>query len=738
MQEKRINRRIARPKCIWLESGMMKFVACLLMGLMVWCSAPPSVWATFPSFITELEKRDLQQWHPREDGIVSLNEPWEFYWNRLLEPGDFAGGSPEKTLSVSIPAQWKSYAVNGQALSNEGYATYRMTFSLSGEAAGQPLGLYFNNVASAYRLWINGEPMNGIGTVGTDIVGMVPRSYPKTYYFVPYRGDNEIVIQVSNFAQRTGGIWESIDLGDAEQIASLHRNRVMVWTFMAGSLLLMAVFSFFLYLFRKKERSALWFGLICLAICIRSSLLGESFAYVMFPWLSWEWGVKLEYLSEIVTIVGIAAFVNKQYPQDAIRGIFPVFGAALAGFGAFVLATPAKVYTQFMVPYIIALLLPIFLYVMYIYICAALRKRTGSRSNTIGFLGFFATVIHEILYYTGFVPFGGLVSFGLLFFLLTQLLNLSLMFTRAVTQSELLSIELNKVIESQEETIRQRTSSLQALNLKLEQGNQELSRIENVRSALLADVYHDLSTPITAIKGFSKAIKTGVISEEEAPQYAGRIYERSLMLEKLIDNVIELSLLKTGEIQFQLVEMPLLPFLRQLSHRYSAETSAQGIVLLWEEPHFTLPPNKELLVALDRYRFERVFANLISNAVKYTPGEGVIRIWAEFQPTVHSNGHVVIHVTDSGSGIPESELLHIFKRRYRIPGIQQAKSGSGLGLAICTEIVARHHGKIGVNSKIGEGSDFYITLPAKVGDTRADNDRIAEGGKHGYDEHSAN
>ncbi|WP_127585528.1 sensor histidine kinase [Paenibacillus koleovorans] len=407
-----------------------------------------------------------------------------------------------------------------------------------------------------------------------------------------------------------------------------------------------------------------------------------------------------------------------------------------------------------LVPYIIVLLLPVFFYVMFVYIRAALRRRMGSRFNTVGFLGFFVTVIYEILYYTGFVPVGGLVSFGLLFFLLTQLLNLSLMFTRAVTQSERLSVELNFVIESQEETIRQRTASLQALNLQLEQGNQELLRLETMRSAMLAEVHHDLSTPITAIKGFAKAIKTGVLSEKEAPVYAGRIYERSLMLEKLIDNVVELSQLKTGDVRLELVEVPLLPFVRQLCARYAAETSAEEVTLIEEERHVSLvalPPGEELLVRLDLFRFERVFANLIANAVKYSSREGMIRVWVEFrQASVAdsreaeigeadsaeaigdaadrsdaissgaigggaSRGEAILHVSDTGIGIPESELTRIFEWRYQSPGVRQAGKGSGLGLAICLEIVHLHQGEISVSSKPGEGSDFFIVLPARIG-----------------------
>ncbi|RTE11084.1 ATP-binding protein [Paenibacillus whitsoniae] len=717
----------------------MRILASLLFSLLLCYSTAVAAWAAEAGAATPTltSKKDLRQWQPREGEIVDLNGPWTLYWQQLLTPERIANAPQLNALTVSIPAQWKSYTMNGQVLSNEGYATYRMIFTLSQEAAQQPLGLYVNNVASAYRLWVNGQELNGNGIVGTDASLMVARSYPKVQFFVPHSGDNEIVIQVSNFAQRTGGLWESIHLGDAEVIASKHRGKVMIWTLITGCLLLMAVFSTFLYLARKQDRAALWFGVICLAICLRSSLLGESYAYVLFPWLSWEWGVKLEYLSEIATILSLAAFVNKQYPEEAIRRSLPLSTVALSGFAVFVLVTPAKIYTQYMVPYVIMLLLPVFLYAMYVYLRAALRRRTGSRTNMIGFIVFFAAVIEEILYYVGYLRFGGLVSFGLLFFLLTQLLNLSLLFTRAVTQSELLSNKLDQVIASQEATIKQRTSSLQALNLQLEQGNQELGRIELARSTLLAEVYHDLSTPITAIKGLSKGIKAGVIPREEAPTYAGRIYERSLMLERLIDNVIELSNLRTGEVQLQLTKVPLLPFLHQLTHRYAPETAAQHMTLTWEEPGFTTPPSKELVVRLDRFRFERVFANLISNAVKYTPGNGAVRVWAEFQSGYddHEQGHAIIHVSDSGIGIPEAELPHIFKHRYRVPGSNNA-AGSGLGLAICQEIVARHGGEIRVNSTLGVGSDFYIKFPAAFEAITDDSNEGKEGDAHGHT-HSA-
>jgi len=712
------------PSC----ARTITIAASLLTALFVWFGVQPAALAVSTSVSDAKDGiLDLNRWSPRQDGAVILEGPWEFYWNRLLDPQRLNESLTDAPITVSIPAQWQSYSTDGRPLSNEGYATYRLTFTLSEASAAHPLGLYVRNVATAYRIWINGVRAMDNGTVGMDAKTMVPRNYPKAGYFQPRPGSNEIVVQVSNFVQRTGGIWESIEMGDAEKIAALHRNEVLLWALIAGSLLLMAVYSGFLYLFRNRQISVIWFGLICLAVCIRSSLLGPSFAYVILPGLSWEWGVKLEYLSEIVTLFCMAVFVGRQYPREAVRFAVPVFGAALAGFGAFVLAAPAKTYTQYLVPYILALLLPVYLYVLYSYIRAAVRRRTGARVNAAGFAVFFASVIHEILYYTGFVSFGGLVSYGLLFFLLTQLLNLSSVFSKALTRSEMLTNELAKVIASQEETIRSRTASLQELNRKLEQGNRELTRIENVRSTLLADAHHDLTTPLTSIKGFSKAIMTSVISEE-APRYAKRIYERSLLLEKLIDNVFELSRLQTGELEFQFQEVPLLPFLRQLTRKYEPEGASRGIAVLWEEPELPPPSSAEIRVVVDSYRFERVFANLIANAIKFTPGEGVVRVWVEFRPADEpEDGRAVIHVADSGIGIPEAELPRIFQRHYRGLSGSLSQSGSGLGLAICREIVTRHRGEIGVISAPGQGSDFWIALPSRVRPAEIDGELAEEG-----------
>lgn len=128
----------------------------------------------------------------------------ELYWGQLLEPETFSRNAPPPDAWVTIPAQWRSYTVDGEALSNEGYATYRLRFALSEQAAGQPLALHVGSVATAYRLWINDAEKEGNGVVGPDPQSMKPRNMPKIYYFQPRAGENEIIFQVSNFVQRKG------------------------------------------------------------------------------------------------------------------------------------------------------------------------------------------------------------------------------------------------------------------------------------------------------------------------------------------------------------------------------------------------------------------------------------------------------------------------------------------------------------------------------------------------------
>lgn len=626
----------------------------------------------------------------------------------LLTPEQIKRGHARTSpLLMQVPAQWGSVRADRGPLPNEGFGTYRLRFRLSSETdSAETLALYMHGVATSYRLWVNGKPLAANGEVGTGGADMVPANYPKVVDFRPLPGWNELVIQVANYAQRKGGIWEGIRLGSAAGIGSERDRRLGSETFLIGSLLFMGLYHAGLYLFRRQQKSPLYFGILCIAVAARTAVMGEAVIYALFPDMPWEIGVKVEYISVFAIMMAVVLLVRNEYSAHRHAWITAVSGAVQGAFTLFVLLTPAIVYTKLMLPYQLAVVIPTLFYSLYVYVRAALQRKIGFRINLTGMAALSFSIIVDILYYNQAIPFGDLVPYGLLVFLFTQSVNLAVNFARTAREAESLSLQLRSANDTLEANVRERTNELQETNARLEAANAELSRMEQFRRRLLTDISHELGTPITSIKGFASAMMDGVVTDDYL-KYARRIHDRTQLLETLIHDLTELTKLENRQAEFHRMEMELVPFFRQLYLKYELDVLDRGIVFKWEEPG---PRIGGMYAEVDPFRLEQVVANLLSNAMKITPEGGEIRLsvqWAE------DGKHAVIGVADTGHGIPREETERIFERFYRIRGQEAGASrGSGIGLAICKEIVSVHGGTIGVDSEPGKGSLFYFTIPA--------------------------
>ncbi|PYI51053.1 ATP-binding protein [Paenibacillus flagellatus] len=658
---------------------------------------------------------DLTGWDAGRDGTLELKGEWEMYWSRLLAPEQLRSVAPSEALHVPVPGQWGEYRPNGEPLPNEGYATYRLTVLLPDDVGRETLALYVRSVATAYRLWVNGEPLAANGVVGTAREEMVPANYPKTVSFVPRPGPNEIVVQVSNFVQRKGGLWEAIRLGESGQIARERGMRIGSEMFIVGAMLVMGLYHVGLYAFRRQERSPLYFGVMCLALAARTLVLGETLVPYWFPSVPWELAVKAEYASVCVGFTALVLFIRNEYVRKPRNGVLTAYLAVQASVVALVLTTPARVYTLIMLPYQLAVVVPVLAYTMYVYVRAWIRKQEGSAVNMAGFVGFGASVAGDILFYNRIVAVGTIIPYGILLFLFTQSVRLSLTFARTSRRAEALSVQLQAANDTLERKIAERTAELRRTNGELERANDELSRMQTVRRRLLSDISHELGTPITSIKGYSAAMMEGVITDDYG-KYARRIYERTALMERLIDDLTELTKLETGQIAFDYKEVEAASFFRLLYRKYEPELPGDSYDYGWEETAVGPGEADSAIVKLDPIRIEQVVSNMMSNACKYTPAGGRIRMRLELRwgGPGQGAGEAVVSVIDSGPGIPEREAELIFDRFYRVQRTGAASAaGNGLGLAICKEIVGRHGGRIGVDSKPGEGSRFYFALPIR-------------------------
>ncbi len=229
----------------------------------------------------------------------------------------------------------------------------------------------------------------------------------------------------------------------------------------------------------------------------------------------------------------------------------------------------------------------------------------------------------------------------------------------------------------------------------------EIRRLETIRSDFIANVSHELKTPLTSIKGFVETLLEGALDDKENNRnFLTIIQDHAERLNNLVNDLLSLSHLESNEIVLEKEDINL----RQ---------QAEGVILGFKsqlkkknvEVKDELPAN--LSIKADKNRIEQVFTNLIDNAIKFNKEKGLVRIYSQ-----DVNGKTKIIVEDSGIGIPKKDITRIFERFYRVDKARSRElGGTGLGLSIVKHIVELHNGSVGVESTEGFGSKFWVILP---------------------------
>jgi two-component system OmpR family sensor kinase len=218
----------------------------------------------------------------------------------------------------------------------------------------------------------------------------------------------------------------------------------------------------------------------------------------------------------------------------------------------------------------------------------------------------------------------------------------------------------------------------------------------------VANVSHELKTPLTSIQGFAQAIADETAGTREAQvRAAGIILDETQRLQGLVEDLLDLAKFDAGQTALELKPMNLGAMLEAVSDRLSLRAQEKQIKLV---KHLESMPT----VVADGDRLAQVFTNLLDNAIRHTPDGGSVGLTSQVDP-----GWVTIHVEDTGPGIPPEVLPRIFERFYQLDQARQSgkERGAGLGLAISREIVTAHGGTLTAKSVVGRGSRFTVRLP---------------------------
>jgi diguanylate cyclase (GGDEF)-like protein len=453
---------------------------------------------------------DLTQWQPEKE-VIRLDGEWEFYWNRLLEPPELNNIGTKKDGYINLPSSWNKYTINDKKLPGDGYATFRLLFKTDKSSR---LAIKIPRIFTSYDLWVNKERIASSGTTGKSREAMTPQYLPQVAFFEAKQGENEIVIQVSNFYHRSGGILESLILGNEKWILDLRYRNLASELLLFGSLMIIGAYHLALFLFRGKDYSPLCFGLFCILVSIRTLLVGERFFIYLLPGFNWEIAHKIQTAVFYLGTPLITMFFKSIFPQDVSSKF--VRTSQLIGFVfvGLVLLTPAKVFTVFNPVYQLFALCVI-LYLVGIFAKQLRKKTQGIGLIITGALALFITTLNDMVFLSIWMNdhsssllrtlfrSGSLSSVGQLIFVFTYSLVLAQKFSHALDAEEVMTAQLKEMNVNLDQLVKKRTEDLEKSKQKIEDQKAELEKINQVLHLL------SLKDPLTNLwnrRHFDRAI----------------------------------------------------------------------------------------------------------------------------------------------------------------------------------------------------------------------------------------
>jgi two-component system phosphate regulon sensor histidine kinase PhoR len=230
----------------------------------------------------------------------------------------------------------------------------------------------------------------------------------------------------------------------------------------------------------------------------------------------------------------------------------------------------------------------------------------------------------------------------------------------------------------------------------------ELIKLENFRREFVADVSHELKTPIFAAQGFVHTLLDGAVNDKTVRTKFLKKAAKSLDgLDALVQDLLTLSQIETGDIKMHFENFDLYRLCEDVLDQLEEKAEKKKIKLILNNDHH------KIMVYADKQRISQVITNFVSNAINYTPENGDVTIDFEI-----GKKNVTTFVSDTGEGIPAAHLDRIFERFYRVDKSRsREKGGTGLGLAIVKHILEGHHSRPEVSSELGKGSTFSFKLP---------------------------
>lgn len=394
---------------------------------------------------------DLTQWDFNTDGNVSLNGKWIFYWKQLIAPGEFDDFKNELTGYYDASKFWTRYFE--LHLPSKGYATYHIVINTADMS--RVLSIKAPEIYTEYRLWVNGKILASNGSFQNDKIRFL---CPQVYTFYQEGSQIDLVLQVKNNTVNHAGAFKSLILGTPEQINKEYNASMTLDIVQFTISLFAAVYHFFLFLFRKKDKTLLWFACYCFALAVRSAFINEDWIMQVFPELSLSTGLRIMLVTIPICTISLLMYSWLSYQGETPKLFLYALLIVNTIYLSLVLFTPTYFFSICYNYYLIGVTASSFLL---LYTGFRVRKKRvhGSGLYLMGLIIMAVSAYNDMIYYNQLVNTGFYLSSGLVAFVIIQSILLAQKYARAHQEVEQLTLHLKSSLEK---TDQAETAFLQA------------------------------------------------------------------------------------------------------------------------------------------------------------------------------------------------------------------------------------------------------------------------------------
>ncbi|WP_367897688.1 ATP-binding protein [Leptospira sp. WS58.C1] len=623
---------------------------------------------------------DLRDWDRDRFSTVALNGHWEFA-DGILTPETFI-----KDGFIPVPGAWNSFIKNGKRHEGEGLGTYKLTVLL--DRPVKDLAFQIGDVSTAFKLFLNGKLLIENGRIGSSRTEMIP-SYKHPIVLID-EGSKELklTLQISNFYHITGGLRKPIKLGNTLAVFEEKKRQVALGWVVFGATFFMGLYHLILFLMRRVDKSALWFGLFCIDLSIRGFFTGSVFIYEVTTDSFWVYIHKLDILTFVLALPLFSVFLKAVFPDEQFHRYFNNISIGVSSiFFVLVLALPSTEYMDYIRIFQGFVGVSILYFFVMITICIV-RRREGSILFTVGSLILFLTTLNDILNQSLLINAEYLASWGLLAFLFSQTIMLSVRFSNAFVRLE----ELQKSLEQK---VTERTKQLAEAKHVAEEAN-------SLKDTFLSLVTHDLRSPITTVIGILQLIRNDYkqLDDKSLLEWISRAENTSSQSLEMISTLLDLNRLKSGSFPLDNNLIYVYPEVEGVLAKLLPQAEAKKIRIINKIPD-------DVKLNVDRTLFSEIFINLVSNSIKFCKENDTISIGFS-----NEKNDPEFFVEDTGIGIPKDMIPNLFSTEIKSTRLgTKNESGTGLGLPLVYSIIKAYNGRISVESEEKKGCKFTFCIP---------------------------